>query len=231
MKSRWYEFKETAIKLRKKGFSIRNIEKKFKIPRSTLGGWFKNIELSERQKKQLLLNWKNGLTKARKKAIIWHNKKKEKRLKIAETAAMRIANNIDFRDKNIIELALAVLYLGEGAKKNLETAIGSSDPAILKFFIAALRNIYKTDLSKIRCELYLRADQNPAKTKIFWSKELKLPFENFKQVNIDKRTIGVKTYKDYNGVCNIRCGNVAIQRKLMYLSKIFIKKALIKYKY
>jgi len=38
MKSKWYELKPDAIKLRKKGFSIGKIERRLGIPRSTLSG-------------------------------------------------------------------------------------------------------------------------------------------------------------------------------------------------
>ena len=45
MQSKWFELKPTAVKLRRKGFSIGKIEYNLGIPRSTLSGWLKNIEL------------------------------------------------------------------------------------------------------------------------------------------------------------------------------------------
>jgi len=62
--------------------------------------------------------------------------------------------------------------------------------------------------------------------KRFWAKELKLPIVNFKRVQIDKRTKGSKTYPHYKGVCNIRCGNIAIQRKLINIGNIFCQKTI-----
>jgi len=58
---------------------------------------------------------------------------------------------------------------------------------------------------------------------------LGIPIDNFGYVNIDKRTVGSKTYPHYKGVCYITCGNVAIQRKLLYLGEIFCKKTVEKY--
>ena len=229
MKLRWYEKskwrirKQEAIKLRKKGLSIGKIEQRLGIRRSTLSGWFKDVQLSKKQKEKLLHDWKNGLIKARKKAVFWHNEQKEKRLRHAKDEARKTLKNLDLDNPHTFELALAMLYLGEGSKRNVETAIGSSDPMILKFFLKGLQNLYNLDLEKIRCELYLRADQDPDKMKSFWSYELRLPLNAFKQVNIDKRTIGSKTYPQYKGVCNLRCANVAIQRKLIFLSELFCK--------
>jgi len=229
MISRWFELKPEVIKLRKEGFSIGKIERPLGIPRSTLSGWLKDIKLSKKQKEELTRNWRHALVKARKKAVLWHNAQKEKRLKLAKEQALKTVGVIDITDKKILELVLAILYMGEGTKKKVETSMGNSDPLILKFFLAALKRIYDFDLKKIKCQLSLRADQNPEEMKRFWSKKLGVPINNFGYVNLDKRTIGSKTYPSYKGVCYVRCGNVAIQRKLMYLSEVFCKKVIKKY--
>ncbi len=224
MKSKWFKFKETARNLRKRGYSIGKIEHDLGIPRSTLSGWFKDIKLTRKQKITLIHNWKKGLIEARKKAILWHNNEKIKRLKQAEIEALKFLENINTEDEKIIELALAILYLGEGSKKNIETAMGSSDPLILKFFIFALRKLYDIPIEKIKCQLNLRADQDPDELKKYWAKELNLPESNFGYIALDKRTIGSKTYPNYKGVCQIRCGLSEIQRKLIYLSNRFCEK-------
>lgn len=229
MRSKWYELKPTAVKLRKRGFSIGKIERRLGIPRSTLSGWLKNIRLTEKQKRKLLQDWKNALIKARKKAVLWHNAQKVKRLQEAQNSALKTLKNINIDNPSVLELALAILYMGEGAKKTDETAIGSSDPLILKFFLAILRKVYNLRIKKIRCELNLRADQDPEKMKRHWARELKLPLRNFRHVNIDKRTMGSKTYPHYKGVCQIRYGNVAIQRKLIFLSNLFCQKVIEKH--
>lgn len=206
--------------------SIGYIEKKLGIPRSTLSGWFKEVQLTRRQKDQLYQNWKSALVKARKRAIIWHNQQKERRLLQAKSEAERTLQKINVRDKNILDLALAMLYLGEGFKRTTETGMGNSDPFILKFFIYCLRKSHKVNESKIKCELHLRADQNPKKIKKFWSQQLEIPLANFTSTSIDKRTAGKPTYPNYYGVCVIRCGNVAIQRKLSYISELYCDKVL-----
>ena len=221
MKSRWYRLKNKAVKLRKEGFSMNVIERQYGIARSTLSGWFKKIKITPAQKKKLLQNSKITLIAARKKAVLWHNEQKRRRLEEAKMQALDILKNINTRDKRIVELALAILYLGEGNKTTVQTSIGSSDPLILKFFMSCLRKIYNFDINKIRCELHLRADQNPIKIKRFWARKLKIPLNNFKQISFDKRTIGSKTFPHYKGVCVLRCGNVAIQRRLLCLARFF----------
>ena len=201
--------------------SIKQIESRLKIPRSTLSGWLRNIKLSRKQKERLLHNWKKALSSARIGAVLWHNKQKALRLSLAKRQATDVFRKINPRDGHTLDLALAMLYLGEGFKKTTETGMGNSDPTILNFFIAALKMNYNVPISKIRCELHLRADQNPKLATMFWSDQLGIPINNFTSPSIDKRTIGKPTYSTYHGVCVIRCGDVAIQRKLTYLSKLY----------
>jgi ribosomal protein L37E len=219
MSSKWSHLKSRAVQLRKSGKSLRFIHVKLGIPKSTLSNWFKDVELTKKQREKLHANWLNGLVTARKEAIQWHNNEKKSRIDTAMKEAQDVLGHIDLEDRNILELALAVLYLAEGSKKNIETALGSSDPDTLRFFLSALKKLYDFDTTKIRCELHLRYDQDPVETKRYWAKKLSLPLSNFRQVNIDTRTIGRKTYDHYKGVCSLRCGHVAIRRRLVFLAE------------
>lgn len=218
MISQWYKLKASAISLRKNGVSIRKIENRLKIPRSTLSYWFKNINLTNSQKAKLNKNLGISLSKARKKALIWHKEQKEMHLAEAKAYAESFINRVDISDKNFVELALAFLYLGEG-KKTGATSMGNSDPNILKFFILATINIFN-DAKLAKCELHLRSDQNELDEIRYWSKQLSISSSNFSFVK-DKRIAKSKTYLDYHGVCVVRFTSLSIQRKLMFLSRKF----------
>jgi hypothetical protein len=220
--SKWYELKPKAIVLRKNGTSIREVEKILKIPRSTLSGWFRNIKLTKSQKIRLDTNWQKALYNARKHAVIWHNHQKELRMKIAQDEAIQTLNKIKLKDKSVLELALAMIYMGEGSKKNV-TSLGNTNPLILKFFIKSLSILYKIDKTEIRCELHLRNDQNAQKMIKYWSKEISIPKNRFTATK-DKRPIKSKTYPNYMGVCVVRCGKIAIQRKLGFIGEGFCNK-------
>ena len=226
MESKWINSKEEAIALRRQGYSLKDIEDRLGIARSTLSGWLRKVKLTCEQKKALDVRWRHALVKARERAVLWHNAERTKRLECAKIEAENSLSKIDVKDRYIIELALAILYLGEGFKKNDGLGIGNSDPLILKFFLKTINDIYKIDRNKVRYDLHLRADQNPEEMKEFWSKELGIPQNHCITISIDKRTIGRPTYSNYKGVCVINCGNIAIQRKLIYLSRAFCEKVL-----
>lgn len=224
MISKWYELKPIAIKLRGSGKSIRTIESNLKIPRSTLSGWFKYIKLSEKQLASLEQNRLNNLNKARHKAVTWHNDQKKQGIIEAEKQSLLTLTNLDVGNKFIRELALAMLYLGEGFKGKNGIGIGNSDVLILKFFIQIITKDFGISKDKIKLYLHLRDDQNPILLKNYWSRELNIPMKNFGKASIDKRTTGNPTYSSYHGVCVLHCGNIAIQRKLLFISKKFCEK-------
>jgi len=216
-----FELKSEAIRLRKRGASIRDIEKRLGIARSTLSYWFRDVEISLHNKRLLKRRWDRALIKARVAAVKWHNGKKAERLAFAAEEGEKTLTLIDTERHEILELALALLYMGEGAKKSVVTAMGNSDPLILRFFVGSLYRLYGVPITEMKCELHLRADQNPEKIIKYWSKTLGIPKRNFTRPSLDVRTAGRPTYPHYNGVCIVRCSRVAIQRKLVYIAKTF----------
>jgi hypothetical protein len=222
MKSKWFELKETAITLRESGLSMTVIERKLGIPRSTLSGWFKNVELTEAQRVKLMKNSQDGWQRARVKAVEWHRSQKAVRLLHAKQEAIKTLDKIELSDE-VLDLAFAMLYLGEGAK-NGTTSLASSDPKILKFVLSVLKRNYAITPDMVRCELHLRADQDPAELKKYWSSQLNIPLSNFRGSYIDQRSAGHPTYAHYKGVCVLYCGSIAIQRKLIYLYTLFCEK-------
>ena len=226
MASKWLKYKDQALQLRKEGLSIRKIEQDLGIARSTLSGWFNEVRLSPAQKKILLKKWQAGLQKAREKAALWHTADRQKRLKEYSQEAEGVLDVLNVKSEPILELALAMLYLGEGAKKSDNLRVSNSSPLILKTLISILQKIYKIDVQKIKCSLNLRADQDPEEMKRFWSHELKIPLENFTYVYIDKRTSITKTYAWYKGVCMVRIGTTAMKERLMYVANGFCERVL-----
>ena len=224
MASQWSHMKERATSMRKRGTSIRAIEAKLGVPKSTLSYWLKDIPLADYQRRDLERRNRLGLVKARKEAVKWHNAQKAARLEKASSEAAQTLQMIDISNDAIAELALAFLYLGEGMKAH-RTAMGNSDPVLLRFFVNMLRRIYNVPTQEMKCELHLRADQDPKSAITFWAGALDIPTINFGRPIIDIRTRGRSTYAHYKGVCVVRCSRVAIQRKLGYIASNFCQQA------
>ena len=224
MISRWYEYKERAIQLRKRGVSVRDIESQLGVPRSTLSGWFKFVVLSKKQALFLENSRRQGLAKAREKAARVHIAAKKARIQEAARQAQATLENLKELNIEVLEVAFAMLYIGEGFKTTSQTGMANTDPLLLRFFIAIVTKVYNIGISRIKCELHLRADQDIAEIKAYWARELGVAKSNFTTISVDKRTVGSPTYASYKGVCVVRCGSTAVQRRVISLGKLFAKK-------
>lgn len=211
-----------AIKLRKQGLTYSLIQKrlKAKISKGTLSYWFKNIVLSQ---KALTKNenfarklWRHS----REMAVSANKLIRKKYLDSIENDYIYLKDKINNRD--IALIAMAMIYLGEGAKfSNRTVMIGNSDPNVIKLFLYLLRLCYHIDESKFRCTLQCRADQNIPKLEKFWSKLTKIPSSQFYKTRVDPRTIGRPSRKlDYKGVCRLEYLSADIYHRLMKISEV-----------
>lgn len=205
--------KPAAIELRKKGTSIRDIEKKLKIPRSTLSGWLKEVRLSEKQKEILKAKWVAGLNNARVKAVLAHRLAKQERLEKIRQEAKEFIRNSNINN-NVLEIFLAGLYLGEGFKESARTGFCNSNPKIVMAFLELLRRLYDIDESKLRGSIYGRADQDRNELVQYWSRLLSIPETQFYKTQLDKRTLNTKTYPKYKGVCAVYYHDASVERRL-----------------
>ena len=220
MKSKWFEYKEVVIDLRKKGYSMTTIERQFGIPRSTLSGWFKTVTLTEEQRTSLMKSKSDGWKRARENAVKAHNLQKQNRIDLARSQAVQVFESLPLENNAVLELALAMLYFGEGSKKNA-TALGASDPKMILFFIKSCEKLYGIDRDTNRYDLHLRFDQDEEKEKAYWAKMLHIDVSLIKYASYDMRTVGKPTRSDYHGVCQVKISSVAIQRRLIALYNVY----------
>lgn len=214
--------KQAAIRLRRRGRSIRDIENLLGVPRSTLSGWLRDVKLSEKQKERLHKNWLNALVKARLKASKVHRDERLQRIKRIEKDARHFVSNITV-NKTMGELIFAAFYLAEGSKSKGAVEIANTNPDILVAFWRLFQYLYPVDKSKFRCYLHLRLDQSERQLKNYWSKVLGIPKSQFIKSQIDKRAIR-PTFKGYKGVCTVYYCDVNLQRRILAIGEEFLRK-------
>lgn len=163
--------------------------------------------------------------KARNAALKANKIKRENYLNSIERRVKHLGGFV--KNKDIAKIALAMLYLGEGAKRSRSHGslmIGNSDSKIIELFLRLLRHCYNIDESKFRCTLQCRADQNIRALEEFWFGITKIPRNQFYKAQIDPRTIGKKSEKpDYKGVCRIDYFSADILLELMQIPETIYK--------
>lgn len=226
MKSSWYELKSAAILLRESGNSIRFIEKNLGIPRSTLSGWFKDVELSKYQLERLNQNKLDNLTKANLQRASILNKKKQKNELKAKEDALKAISNIDI-GAQIHVLLLAVIYMNNSSShsSNRHKILQSKDPRVLEYIVNTLVRYENVDPSEIKISLKLSTSHSRVKEIDYWCRRLNLLPSNFIGISVDNRyrlELNLEDHGQYSMVCH----NVALINKLVYLNKLFYERVL-----
>ena len=168
--------RRTALKLRRKGFTYKEITGQLYLAKSTLSNWINaDLPLAEERKiKQLTAE------KGRKKIIKFN---KERSLKIRQKEKkeqLKYAAQIPFIDKEKLFWLGMGLYLAEGGKTDRwKAAFYNSNPSLNKIMIRFFREICQVSNKKIHIQLVLHEGISERKAKKYWNKLLNVPKSNF----------------------------------------------------
>jgi hypothetical protein len=199
---------EKVIRLRKREkYSFAHLQKITGIPASTVRNWC--IDETKDNKWDIL-----RVT----------NDRKRREIKNSE-----IRNFIQIHDlsKNDAKIWLSLLYWCEGSKYPASNAVTlvNSDPLLVELFIYLLRRSFPLDESKFKVHLQIHTIQNYNHIKLFWSKFLHIPENQFIKPTITLRK-GGKYRRDYVGTCTVKYQDYAIQLKLMGIYEFLANKIL-----
>jgi hypothetical protein len=212
--------------LRRRGFTYGEINEQLRanIPKSSLSYICRDIVLSPAQKQRISDLQLKELAVLRQKALIKNKELLAARIKSYRDKHLSIEIFMESREAKLV--ALAMLYLGEGAKWQGRRGLmlGSSDPKIIKLYISLLHDCYDVKLSQLKCRIQHRADQDADKLLTFWSEATGIAKTNFYPSYIDQRTVGQKTRKlEYKGVCSVTGGSTQIQLELEQIAGIIFE--------
>lgn len=216
-----------AYKLRETGRSYNEITRLLKIPKSTLSGWFTDLELSKEATKRL----KDRVHEASLRGLIARNKNQtilaEARSKKMHDEGNKLIKNISKRDLLIIGVAL---YWAEGYKRPVvikgktrtshRVSLTNSDPDLIRIFLQFLRETCKVSDDKITIWIRYFEHQDPAYLLDFWQKKCNIPYSNFKNT-LQTVSISSQRKKSYNslpfGVAQVSVNSTNLYHKIMGL--------------
>lgn len=218
----------TAIRqLRYKGLTYTEINQRLNtttIPKSSLSYICRDIKLSPEQQARINNAALDRLARQRVKAVLANRKKLENQ--IAGCKATNQELETILQDKRVKMIALAMLYLGEGAKwqKSRAPKLANTNPMIIQIYIRLLEECYGVTVDALRCRVQHRADQNSESLIAYWSEVTGVPPARFYPCYVDMRTAGYTTKKsDYHGVCTVMSAGTHIQLELAEIAGIIYK--------
>lgn len=214
------KLKLKARKLRKEGLSIKEIQKRLGVSRSSVSLWVRDIKLTKKQIEKLYLNKRTGALKGSIVAALNRVKKRKELTQRLMREGIREVGKLSKRDKFVIGIAL---YFAEGEKAGNHVAFSNSDPQSIKFMMNWFREFCKVPEAKFRGSLYLHDNLDEKKAKKFWSKLTKIPLSQFTKTYIVKNNPHrLKKAKHPYGVFRVRVSRVNLHRKIMgWISGIF----------
>lgn len=215
--------KTKAIRLRKEGFSYREILRQVPVAKSTLSLWLRAVGLSKKQKQRLtekrLSAGRRGAEARRNWRII--------NTKNAYAEAKKEATAVFNRE---LWLAGVMLYWAEGSKQkatNVSQSVkfSNSDPLMIRLFLKWLTTICKIEESDIYCELYIHRNSDIKKAVKFWNKRL-APFPlgviyyKWDSAGTNRKNVG----EQYNGLITARVRrSTSLNRKISAWVEIFLQ--------
>jgi len=218
--TRKLDLKLKAQKLRKQGLSVKEIEKKLKVSRSSVSLWVRDIRLTREQIEKLYLNKKTGQLKGSIIAAMNKTKMRENITKRLIKEGKKEVGKISRRDKFI---AGVILYFAEGEKSGEHINFSNSDSRAIKFMVDWFREFCNIPEEKFRCSLYIHDNLSESKAKEFWSKLTKIPFSQFRKSYIVKNNPNrLRKTKNLYGVLRVGTSDVNLHRKIMgWISGVF----------
>lgn len=208
-------FKNSAVRLRKRGYSIKEIAKKLKVVQSTASLWVRDVVLDKKalvrlEQRSLLSRYKTSERWKQKRQEVWN---------LAELKAARVLEGVVL-DKDTSKLLCALLFWAEGAKTGNRVIFTNSDPKMVRVFLQLFRRCFPINEDKFRALLHVHGYHDEAKLKKFWSDVTEIPLTQFNR-SYRKPHTGKRKRVDYKGCIAVRYGDVEIARELKAVYNIF----------
>ena len=130
--------KEKAIKLRRDGYSYKDILLEIPVAKSTISSWLKDLPITPEEKKFLKERIDSNISRGRIKSAAANRRNRlEKEKKLFEQA------KIEFRElkNNAMFLVGIGLYWAEGSKRTSTFQFMNSDPDYDKFYDSMVQKI------------------------------------------------------------------------------------------
>ncbi len=191
--SRW-ERVELGRDLRRLGLSYGEIMELIPVPKGTLAGWCREIELSDEQVSAI--KTRTGSRRGVPRDTQWRRRLEVERIrKQARSEALALVHDPFW-------VAGVVLYWGEGSKRSNRLELANSDPRILQLFIAWVERYVEPEPSFVLW-LVLHADNDEPAARRHWERELGLEEPDFYKTTIKPDGTGHRKNHLKHGVCRV----------------------------
>ncbi len=209
-----------ATRLRKKGFSYKEILKKVPVAKSTLSEWLQKMPLTDAEKAILKRRKESNISIGKiRAAAVLHG------LRLDRDEALRQTAKIEFRKFKgdpFFYVGLS-LYWAEGAKRNSLFSFTNSDTEMMAVMLAWMERFFQVQRKNVRARLYIHKPYAHENCEGYWSREIGVPLSNFRKTIYKPTGLLVKKRPGYMGCLRIEIGGVAYLRKYVFWQKMMLE--------
>jgi hypothetical protein len=214
------QIKNTAINLRKKGWSYSEIVKELKVAKGTLSGWLKDVFLSDQQLSALNDRLTDKISRGRLQASI---ALRARRMVRERDVFLEAEKEFDrFIRDPFFGIGLS-LYWAEGAKKNTYFAFMNSDPAMHVLMRKWIKIFLKIEDTAQKYRLYIHEPYKHENCESYWAKILGVKEESLQRTIYKPTPHKVKKNLDYKGCLRLSITRIDVLRKVIAWQKLLIK--------
>ncbi|MES2223810.1 MAG: hypothetical protein V4469_02655 [Patescibacteria group bacterium] len=170
-----FEEQQKAIKMRRKGLSLKEIARSLGVAKASVSVWVRDVVLSDKTKQDLRMKGssRDVIEKRRDIRLL---REKEK-VDILKTEAKKDFDHITQRELKIIG---CMLYLAEGGKTKKGMArISNSDLEVIKIMLRFFKEICLVPDEKFKGHIHTHSENNAKKCENYWSDLTGIPKTQF----------------------------------------------------
>ena len=203
-----------AVRLRKRGYSLKELSKRFGVVKSTIALWTEGVVMDKKAERRLLTVIKRGqFVSARNKRA---------KTKATEDRYFKEAQEEIQSNPNYNKIICAMICWCEGGKNaKYGVAFTNSDPKLARMFLKLLRECFALDESKFHPCIHLHSYHLPEKQLDFWSKVTDIDKQQFIKPYLKSNT-GKRIRKDYEGCISLRYFSNDLARRLMAVARAYL---------
>lgn len=192
--------KEKAIKLRRRGYSYKEILAEIKVAKSSLSLWLKDLPLTEVEKLSLKKRKHGNITRGRIRAgaVLRQNRLLREQSYYEEAKSLFSTH----RNDPLFHIGVA-LYWAEGAKRNNQYLFMNSDHEMIQVMVAWLEKYLGYSRREIGYRLYIHKPYAHENLEQFWMKRLHVSEVQFRKTIYKPTNLGVKKRPNYKGCLRI----------------------------
>lgn len=211
--------KAMAIRLRKAGYTYREILEKVPVSKSSISLWLQYMPLTDAEKSILKHRRKEGVTRGRIRAAAALHKKREER----DSALLENAKTeyLKYRENPLFHAGIS-LYWAEGSKRNNAFCFVNSDAEMMILMLTWMEKFLNIRKEDVRARLYIHKPYAHEDCESYWSQATGIPRQNFRRTIYKPTGLLVKKRPGYKGCFRIEAGGVVAFRKYLFWQKMML---------